>query len=129
MPIKRKKQESMSVEQFRKEIMQNAVRTNHKYSAQGIHENGIWFASKKEHTRYHELYRDEAMGIISDLRFQPVFEFFVGHFKSETWRVDFSYRENGKKIAEDATGFMTPAKKRKIKLFNDHYPDWELRIT
>lgn len=118
----------LSIEEFRQEVARNSAKP-HKYHACGVFDQGVWFASKREHARFQELKREEAMGIITDLRFQVTFEFFVGHFRISAWRIDFTYKEIGKKIAEDPTGYMAKAKKRNIKLFHEQYPEWELRIT
>jgi hypothetical protein len=107
----------------------NKEATKSKYGAKGEYRDGIWFASQKELKRYHELKLLEQCGKISNLLFQPVFEFYQGHFKTASWRVDFTYIEKGKKIAEDTTGHMTARKKKLIRLFDAQYPDWELRIT
>lgn len=120
---------TISVDEYQKKYAKKKARS--KFNAKGVWENGVYFASTAEYERFKELRRDHALGVIEDLRFQPTFEFYAGYFRTERWRLDYSYRvvETGKRVAEDKTGMMTARKKRLIKLFLQQYPEWELVVS
>ena len=87
--------------------------------------DNIRFQSRKESRRYGDLKLLLKLGVITDLEMQKQFDFPMGF----SYRADFTYVENGKKIAEDAKGFQTPVFKLKKKCFDYFYKDWELRIV
>jgi hypothetical protein len=43
--------------------------------------------------------------------------------------MDFTYREGGKRVAEDFKGVLTPVARLKLQAFAAQYPDYELRIS
>lgn len=92
---------------------------------------GITFDSKKEAERYLELRTLEKSKMIEDLKLQVPFEL-IEKQKGERevkYIVDFTYKEKGKKIAEDVKGFKTKDYIIKRKLFKSKYPDYEFRET
>ena len=101
----------------------------HKYNAKRIEIDGIKFDSKKEAKRYKELRMLEKAGKIKDLTLQPVFLLQEGFYyqgkaiRQITYRADFEYIENGKRVVEDVKGFKTDVYKLKKKLFLKKYPD------
>jgi hypothetical protein len=106
-----------------------------KYGAQRVEVDGIVFDSKKEARRYRQLKVLAQMGLISDLKLQPVFELQpaftdaagVRHL-AITYRADFQYTEDGRLVIEDAKGVETEVFKLKKKLFLYRY-EIDLRIT
>jgi hypothetical protein len=95
--------------------------------------DGISFDSLAEGNRYSELRLLEKAGIIRLLCPSPE------QAKKERFKLtaglvytpDFTYWENGKRIAEDVKGgkaTMTQAARMRVKLFRECYPDIELRI-
>lgn len=100
-----------------------------KYRAKKTELNGIVFDSKKEAKRYAELLLAETAGEIEDLQRQVNFSIYLGVTKICAYRPDFTYRQNGKLIAEDVKGFQTPVFKLKAKLFRACYPEWTLVLS
>ena len=89
--------------------------------------DGIKFASKKEANRYCELRILERAGQISDLQLQVEFILIPAQYREVDGKrkcvereckyfADFVYKENGKRIVEDAKGFKTDVYKIKRKL-------------
>lgn len=64
-----------------------------KYKAVRCEVDGIKFDSKKEAKRYGELKMMEKAGLISDLKFQPVYELRVNGVKVCKYIGDFEYNE------------------------------------
>ena len=101
----------------------------HKYNAKPLEFEGFRFDSKKELKRYLELKMLEKAGKIKDLKLQPVFLLQEGFYyqgkaiRQITYRADFEYIENGKRVVEDVKGFKTDVYKLKKKLFLKKYPD------
>lgn len=88
------------------------------------------FDSKAEAKRFCDLRILAQAGEITDLKRQVPFKLYGrGGAHVCLLRVDFTYRENGRHIAEDFKGFETKDFKIKAKLFRDNYPEIELRIT
>jgi Protein of unknown function (DUF1064) len=98
------------------------------------------FDSLGEAERYIDLKLMQQAGVISDLvcdKKQLVFVLlpaFVDtdgeHQRSITMEVDFTYVEDGRKIAEDFKGIQTDVFKIKAKLFRwRHGKEWTLRVT
>lgn len=88
--------------------------------------NGITFDSRKEAKRYEELVLLERAGKVSNLETQVKFELIPSQRidgkvveRAVTYKADFVYLENGKKVVEDTKGFKTPEYiiKRKLMLY------------
>ncbi len=82
----------------------------------------------------------QARGEIQELEVHPVFKFHIegeplkmGNGQVAKWKLDFSYKEAGDKIAEDvkSKGPWMDARELALKkaLFRRLYPDWKLRET
>jgi hypothetical protein len=109
--------------------VQFSAKKPHKYKAVPTWVDNIRFDSKREALRYTELRTLQSAGKIKDLKLQVIFQFFSAGIEIDRWRIDFTYVENGKKIADDPTGFLTGKKMKHMKYFEQQYPDWELRLT
>lgn len=111
--------------------------TRNKFNAQKVtDESGNIFDSIYERQVYQERKLQEQAGEITNLELKPVFmlqEAFrdkAGKWhRAITWEADFSYIENGVKVAEDAKGFYVEISRIKHKLFARRYPDYVLRVT
>ena len=86
--------------------------------------DGIRFASMGEANRYKTLKILEQRGDITDLKLQPVFKFQMRF----SYRADFEYIFQGRKIVEDFKGMETDVFKLKKKCFEYFYPNIELKI-
>lgn len=91
------------------------TRSKLKYKNIRAQVNGHRFASIKEANRYQELLLLEKAGQIEGLKLQKTIKLRTGEqylrYDSDriaTYRADFEYRENGKRIIEDTKGFSTP---------------------
>lgn len=91
-------------------------RARTKYAAVRTQVDGIWFASKKEATRYATLKLLEKAGAIRGLQLQVRFPLVVNGVKVTTYVCDFAYDEGDQHIVEDTKGVRTPAYKVKAKL-------------
>jgi hypothetical protein len=103
-----------------------------KYGNRKTHFMGEVFDSKKELLRYHELAIMEKAGKISDLQRQVKFELIPKQQgeRAVTYSPDFTYVENGLKIAEDVKSTATAKDKAyvlKRKMFKQRYPDWTFK--
>ncbi len=78
--------------------------------------DNIRFASKKEAKRYTELKLLFKANQIQNLELQPPLDFIIDGKKIFTYRPDFIYFENGKRIVEDVKGMKTPVYRLKKKL-------------
>ncbi len=87
-----------------------------KYRAVPTIVDNIRFASKKEAKRYTELKLLFKAGQIRNLELQPPLDFIIDGKKIFTYRPDFIYFENGKRIVEDCKGYRTPVYRLKKKL-------------
>ena len=87
-----------------------------KYRAVKTTIDGITFDSKREAARYWELKWLQKAGVISHLELQPEFDFKIGGKKLFTYRADFGYFENGKRVVEDVKGVRTPVYRLKKKI-------------
>lgn len=74
------------------------------------------FASKREADRFAELNLLEKAGEIRALELQPKFNCMVNGQKVCSYRADFAYQKNGKRIIEDVKGYKTPLYRLKKKL-------------
>jgi hypothetical protein len=97
-----------------------------KYGAKKVTVHGITFDSRKEAKRYEELVLLERAGKVSNLETQVKFELIPSQRidgkvveRAVTYKADFVYLENGKKVVEDTKGFKTPEYiiKRKLMLY------------
>lgn len=97
-----------------------------KYGAKKVKYNGIVFDSKKECNRYCELRLLERAGKIQGLEMQKTFELIPSQRingkvveRPVTYKADFTYTENGKRVIEDTKGFKTKDYiiKRKLMLY------------
>ena len=99
-----------------------------KYNAKKITIDGKTFDSKKEASRYSELKLLEKAGQIADLDTQVTFCLIPKQVDDNgrvveracTYKVDFVYTENGKRVVEDVKGYKTKEYiiKRKLMLLN-----------
>lgn len=93
------------------------VRANgNKYGAVKTIVDDIVFASKKEAARYCVLRLLERQGVIKDLRLQVPFEFRHNDILICKYQADFTYKEDGREIVEDAKGKATREYRIKKKL-------------
>lgn len=97
-----------------------------KYGNVRMQIDGVWFDSQKEANRWQELCLLERAGAIRCLERQVTFKLTAGI----RMRLDATYIEDGKLIAEDVKG-MAPTRDwlNKAKLFRECYPEYELRIV
>lgn len=105
--------------------------------------DGIMFDSGAELDRYKQLKHLEKSGVISGLkvhskeityRLMDAFKYknFGGKIKTQRaidYTPDFVYTQDGKLVAEDVKGFVTPDFKLKAKMFRQSYPHIILRLT
>jgi len=105
-----------------------------KYGSKTTEADGIKFASKGESRRYEVLKQQQALGVISELKLQPVYELQPTFRKNgKTHRsikyiADFSYMRDGVEVIEDFKGYETEKFKIKRKLFEYKYPDKKLEV-
>jgi len=101
-------------------------RKRSKYGASKVIVNGITFHSRAEASRYSDLVRMQAAGMISDLQLQVRFQLLgvgsallrivsKGYPKGRVvnYVADFVYTEAGQTIIEDVKGMATPEYKLK----------------
>ena len=101
---------------------QNAPeRKKTKYGNCPVVVDSIRFASQREARRYAELKRLQRAGKISDLELQPAFPVRVNGRHICTYRADFAYVEEGRRIVEDVKGVRTPVYRLKKKLVEAIY--------
>jgi Flp pilus assembly CpaF family ATPase len=87
-----------------------------KYNAKKTNVDGITFDSRREANRYGELKTLLKSGLISDLELQVPFPCVINSKKICSYKADFVYTQDGKRIIEDVKGFMTRDFKLKKKL-------------
>lgn len=94
-----------------------------KYRNKKVIVDGISFDSKKEAARYKELRMLERAGIILNLQLQVPFELIPKQDgeRACTYKADFVYEQNGKKVVEDTKGMKTDVYKIKRKLMLYRY--------
>lgn len=102
-----------------------------KYGAKKTAYNGITYDSRKEANRAAVLEKELAYGIIQDLQRQVSFELQEAYTNNKgekiraiTYKADFVYTIQGRRIVEDVKGFRTPEYKLKKKLFEYKYPEY-----
>jgi len=91
--------------------------------------DGIIFDSRHESEEYLKLKCLALSGAISELKLQQRFDLLI---EKQPWcymKLDFTYLEEGEKIAHDAKGMVTPEWKLKAKAFRILYPEYELRTS
>lgn len=109
-----------------------APKRAHKYGAEKTVVEGITFDSKAEAERFKSLKLLERARMIRSLGLQPVFALTgMGGRAVASYRADFCYFENGRRIVEDvkSAATLTPTARLKFKLFTTQYPDHELRLV
>lgn len=87
-----------------------------KYRAIKTMVDNIIFDSKREAARYCELKLLFRAGKIRNLELQPKLDFILDGEKIFTYKPDFIYFEDGKRVVEDCKGFKTPVYRLKKKL-------------
>jgi hypothetical protein len=87
-----------------------------KYNNKPVIIDNIRFASHREGSRYIELKILFRAGKIQNLQLQPSLKFVLEGEKIFTYRPDFIYFEDGKRVVEDVKGVRTPLYKLKKKL-------------
>jgi hypothetical protein len=104
-----------------------------KYKAKpvwSVDENGkpYYIRSTKQAIRWSELLWLRQSGVITELKHEPEFEFWVNKRLVATWRIDATYVEKGQKVAEEVKGKELSDFKIKRELFIALYsPEWEYR--
>jgi nicotinamide phosphoribosyltransferase len=94
------------------------IKKKPKYRNVKVEYDGYKFDSKAECERYKELRSLERRGIIDKLELQIKFKLIAGI----NYKADFAYyNKEGRLIAEDVKGFITPTFKLKAKLFKHVY--------
>jgi hypothetical protein len=121
------KRKPVPVEEYRAMVAAQSKET--KYRAVRTQYDGMWFDSQGEAQRWAELRLSERCGLIADLDRQVPFTLDLGAGKTRVLRMDFTYREGGKVVAEDFKGHMPPMARLKLQAFAAQYPDYELRIS
>lgn len=105
--------------------MRLKMRRKHKYHAKRIVRQGISWPSTGEYRRYCQLQSMERGGAITELERQPLFYLTKARI---SYRADYSYTEEGRRIIEDFKGVQTPRFKLICRLWK-HYGPHLLRIT
>ena len=102
--------------------------TWNKYHAKKVSKDGRTFDSKHEAGRYAELKLLQRAGKITDLRCQVSFLLIPAQYENGkcierkcTYIADFTYRENGQFVVEDAKGLKTDVYRIKKKLMLEKY--------
>lgn len=83
------------------------TKKKNKFNAQKTDVDGIRFDSKREAHRFQDLKIMEAHGLISDLTLQVSYPLVVNDVHIATYRSDFEYLEDGKKVVEDTKSEYT----------------------
>lgn len=117
-------------EQFKDYLIKSTKRG--KYFNKKTLYKDMLFDSTAEAIRYSELEILEKSGQISDLKRQVTFNLIPKNDteKALNFKIDFTYVENGKNIAEDKKSEMTRKLRdyiNKRKLFKVKYQEWEFR--
>ncbi len=97
-------------------VIRLSGRAASKYRNKQTTVDGLKFPSRKEAGRWVELSRQQAAGLISDLKRQVRFPIRINGLLVCTYVADFVYLEAGAVIVEDCKGFRTPIYKLKAKL-------------
>jgi hypothetical protein len=105
------------------------VKRPNKFNARKTQVHGLWFDSSAEAMAYLVLLDRQRKGEINTLERQPIFNLIVNGKIVGTYRPDFTFYENGRKIAEDTKGFRARDFGLRSRLFQALHPDIELRIN
>lgn len=101
-----------------------------KYRNKITYLDGVKFDSRVEARRFADLQLLEKAGKIRDLQRQVRYPL---HGKNggliATYTVDYTYYEGARFVAEDLKGVVTQQFRLRQKLFEDNYPEIELRIN
>ncbi len=98
------------------------IRQRSKFGNVRTEAHGVTFDSKGEAKRYGELLMLERAGQIEKLERQVSFKLCgMNGGVVTTYKADFVYQENGRRVVEDFKGFSTPLFLLKAKLFEDNY--------
>jgi hypothetical protein len=91
----------------------------HKYRACVVldEQGRVLYRSRKEMHRHQDLLRLEMLGVVTGLRREVPYALVVNGKKVATYRADFVYRVDGRKIVEDAKGVRTEAYRLKARLW------------
>lgn len=92
-----------------------------KYNAKRVECDGITFASIREAKRYKELKLLEKAGVIHNLELQPEFPISINGIKCFTYKGDFVYFDDNKRVVEDVKGMKTPIYRLKKKCVEAYY--------
>ena len=99
---------NMTSDEYKRDVLrQRGPKKRNKYGAIKTVVDGIKFDSKAEARRYGQLKVLKHTGVIWDLELQPKFPVVVEGKKICTYKADFSYVENGKRIVEDVKSPIT----------------------
>lgn len=92
-------------------------------------------ASKREAKRCNDLHMLVRAGAITDLEVEPTFilapdgqPIIMGNGHKARYRPDFTYRENGRRVAEDVKGMVVRDFPLRAALFRLCFPEIELRV-
>ncbi len=106
-----------------------------KYRNQKVVFGNLKFDSKKERDRYVDLVLLETLDVISNLECQVKIALRCGgvDVKSKSgrrlsYRADFAYFEDGKRVFEDVKGYDTPLSSLKVAMVEAEY-GYEIRIV
>lgn len=108
--------------------IRGAAPKRNKYGNKRTQVDGIWFASKREATRYSVLRIAQRGGLIRELELQKRYPLEVKGVKIGTYVCDFRYIEDGIPVVEDCKGAKTQVYKLKKKLMKAIY-EIEVRET
>lgn len=102
------------------------MRRGHKFNAQRTEVDGIFFASKREATRYSQLRLLERAGLISNLKCQVKMPVAINGIHVMTYIADFTYWDKSKGevpvlVTEDVKGFRTSEYKLKRRIIEAYY--------
>jgi hypothetical protein len=101
--------------------------TRHKFGAKRTECGaGHSHPSKAEATRCDELHLLQSQGLIARLEREPSFRIVHNGKLICTYKADFAYFANNKKITEDVKGMLTPVYRLKKKLVEAFYPGVEI---
>lgn len=107
--------ETLTLEQGRALLKTPPAKPN-KYRNRPTTVDGLRFASKREANRWVQLQTLERAGLITDLNRQVPFSLDVNGVHICRYIADFTYRENGGTVVEDAKGVQTASYVLKARL-------------
>jgi hypothetical protein len=109
---------------------------SHKYNATKVHDDGLIFDSKLEHSRYLQLKTLQAAGAIRELEVHKVYTLIDKEYvrgkpeRAVKHELDFDYFdcEQKRRVVEDVKGVKTAVWVLKRRLFVARYPHIEYRV-